>query len=84
MTRGSSMSTVRISETTHRALRDLAESERISQQTIVERAIENYRRQRFLDAANRQYAALRNDPEAWAQEVSEREAWDATLTDENA
>ena len=78
------MSTVRISETTHRALRDLAESERISQQTIVERAIENYRRQRFLEAANRQYAALRNDPEAWAQELSEREAWDATLTDENA
>lgn len=78
------MSTVRISETTHRALRDLAESERISQQAIVERAIENYRRQRFLEAANRQYAALRNDPEAWAQELSERAIWDATLTDENA
>lgn len=76
------MSTVRINEGTHKALRDLAESERISLQTVVERAIENYRRQRFLEAANRQYAALRADPSAWADEQAERELWDQTVSDE--
>jgi hypothetical protein len=74
-------STVRISPSTHRALRDLAERERISIQTAVERAVENYRRQRFLEAANRQYAALRTDRVVWEQEAAERAAWDQTLGD---
>lgn len=76
------MSTVRINEGTHKALRDLAESERISLQTVVERAIENYRRQRFLEAANRQYAALRTNAGAWAEEQAERDLWDETIADE--
>jgi predicted transcriptional regulator len=75
------MSTVRISEASHRALRDLAERERISLQTVVERAIEHYRRRRFLETANKRYAVLRSDPEAWAQEASERGIWDQTLND---
>jgi hypothetical protein len=76
-------STVRINESTHRALRDLAERERLSLQTVVERASENYRRQRLVEAANRQYAALREDPEAWAIEQAERAAWDQALADGN-
>jgi len=75
-------STVRISSNSHRALRDLAEGERVSLQTVVERAIENYRRQRFLEAANRQYAAQRANPSAWAEELAERELWDNTLKDD--
>lgn len=75
------VSTVRISDSSHRALRHLADTENAPLQTVLERAIENYRRQRFLEAANRQYAALRGDPAAWKQEMAEREAWDITLTD---
>ena len=75
------MSTVRISDTSHRALRELAENEKAPLQTVLERAIENYRRQRFLEAATRQYAALRANPEAWEQETGERDAWDHTLSD---
>ena len=74
-------STVRISEMSHRALRDLAEGENTSLQSVLERAIENYRRQRFLAAANRQYAALRADRSAWTDETAERGAWDRTLDD---
>ena len=75
--------TVRISEAAHRALSELAERENVPMQTVLDRAIENYRRLRFLEAANRQYAALRANPVAWAQEEAERELWDRTLTDQN-
>lgn len=70
------MPTVRINKTMHEALRELAEREKAPLQTVLERAIENYRRQRFLEAANRQYAALRADEKAWQQELAEREQWD--------
>jgi hypothetical protein len=75
------MSTVRISESSHRALRDLAKDEEAPLQTVLERAIESYRRRRFLEAANRQYAALREDAAAWEQETTERVAWDRALGD---
>jgi predicted transcriptional regulator len=74
-------STVRINETAHRALRELAEKERAPLQTVLERAIENYRRERFLDAVNATYAALRADPGAWRTELEERDEWDATNGD---
>ena len=50
-------------------------------QIILEKAIENYQRQLFLEEANQAFAALRNDPEAWQAEMAERSAWDVTLGD---
>lgn len=47
----------------------------------VARAIEHYRRQKFLERINADYAALRADPEAWREEQEERDAWDSTLMD---
>ncbi len=41
-------------------------------QAILETAIEEYRRQRFLHEANAAYAALRNDPKQWKEELAER------------
>ena len=75
--------TVRISEAAHKVLSELARCEHVTMQTVLDRAIENYRRQRFLEAANRQYAALRANPIAWANEQAERELWDQTLADQN-
>lgn len=74
-------STVRISESSHRALRDLANKDKVPLQTVLARAIENYRRQRFLEAANRAYAALRADPAAWKLEAAERDVWDRAVND---
>ena len=47
----------------------------------MDKPLESYRRKMFLDALNLGYAALRADPEAWAEFESERNAWDATLMD---
>jgi len=74
--------TVRISTTSHNLLKELAARSGESMQVILDRAIEQYRRQAFLQEANQAYAALRNNSEAWQAELEEREAWDVTLSDE--
>ena len=73
--------TVRVSEPTHRTLRELSEQLGESMQGILDQAIEDYRRKRLLERANFGYAALRSDPEAWNEELTERTDWEATLSD---
>jgi len=50
-------------------------------QTNLERAIEIYRRQTFLTEVNKAYAALRDDPENWAEDEVERTAFDPALNE---
>ena len=50
-------------------------------QAVLEKAVELYRRQRFLEEANRGFAALRGDSKAWKQELAERELWEQSLGD---
>jgi predicted transcriptional regulator len=68
--------TVRVSHDALAVLHELARAEGISQQSIVERALESYRRLKLLEATNAAFAAWRADPEAWKDEQGEREAWD--------
>ena len=72
---------VRISPHAHELLRQLAEEEQASMQAVLDRAIERYRRESFLRAANSEMQALKNDPRAWKQEVQERQLWEQTLAD---
>ncbi|MCU0546333.1 MAG: hypothetical protein MUE44_29900 [Oscillatoriaceae cyanobacterium Prado104] len=74
-------STVTIGSTFYKILAELYASSGKSIQAILEQAIEQYRRQLFLEAADRAYIALRNDSEAWQEEVEERSVWDITLED---
>ncbi|GAX41283.1 hypothetical protein NIES4075_22520 [Tolypothrix sp. NIES-4075] len=74
-------STIRISNTSHNILKELAARSGESMQAILDQAIEQYRRQMFLESANQAYAALRNNSEALQAELEEREAWDITLAD---
>jgi hypothetical protein len=48
---------------------------------ILDQALEEYRRKRFLEAANQAFAALKPDSNAWTQEVEERRLWERTLAD---
>ena len=50
-------------------------------QSILDSAIERYRRERFLRGANADFARLKRDPKAWKQELRDRELWDRTLAD---
>ncbi len=74
--------TVRIREETKIILQELAAQTGKPMQTILDLAIEEYRRQRFLQQANEAYAALRKNRKAWKAELSERKEWDATIGDD--
>ena len=76
-----SSTTVRISGKARDTLRELAARAGEPMQSILEKAIEHYRRERFFDEADAAYRALRNDPEAWQEELAERQLWEATLKD---
>ncbi len=71
---------VRITGHTHQALREMAQAEHQSMQSVLKKAVEEYRRRRFLEDVNAGYAALRNDPEAWQEIQAERAEWE-TMSD---
>jgi hypothetical protein len=72
---------MRIREDTHKLLREVAEEEGATRQDVLARAVDAYWRARFFEQMNAAYTALRNDPEAWEEELAERRAWDGTLMD---
>lgn len=76
-----STTTIRVSEQTHQKLAKLARDIGTPMSDLVEQALELFRRQRILEQINADYAALRADPEAWAEELAERAAWEVTLAD---
>jgi hypothetical protein len=49
---------------------------------VLARAIDAYSRQSFLEGLNADFADLRADPKQWHEELAERGAWDAALTDD--
>ena len=67
--------TVRISESYHKTLRELALCDGKSMQAIVEQAIESYRRQRFLEGLSQDFKTLQNDTMALQEELQERKEW---------
>jgi predicted transcriptional regulator len=73
--------TVRVSYATWKTLQEMAAKFDNSMQVILDKAIEEYRRKSFLKEANKAFAALQNDSEAWKNELEERAAWDTVLFD---
>lgn len=76
-----STTTIRISTSTHTLLRELARQTGGSMQSVLEAALEQYRRHQVLMATNAAYAALRDDRERWAELERERTEWDQTIAD---
>jgi len=72
---------IRISPKSKAALRELAKRAGKPMQTILDEAIDQYSRDKFLDEVNAAYARLRADPKAWKEELAERKEWDGTLMD---
>lgn len=73
--------TISLSETAHKTLVNLAQTSGETMQTVVDKAIENYRRYIFLVQANQAFAALRQDEELWREELAERDLWDQVVAD---
>jgi len=73
--------TIRVHPETHKTLARLAKENHSSMQTVLNEALETYRREVFLQRANQAYAELRSDPAAWARYQKELGAWDGTSGD---
>lgn len=72
---------VRMEKQAHHTLQELSGLTGESMQSILSRAVEEYRRKVFLEMANQSFADLRNDPARWQEELAERAAWEAALGD---
>ena len=72
---------IRISPHSKATLRELANREGKPMQTVLDQAIEQYRRDTFFRELNESYLRLQADPDAWKEELAERQAWDTTLMD---
>lgn len=75
------MPMARISDTDRNLLRYLARETGKQQQQILHEALDRYHREHQLAQINTAFARLKENPEAWAHELEERAAWDATLGD---
>jgi hypothetical protein len=74
-------SIVRISGKAKETLEVLAKKSGESMLSVMDRAIEEYRRRLFLEETNRAYAKLRANKKASKEFDDEISAWDATLMD---
>src|SRR5437868_1763528 len=72
---------VPISEGVRKLLEELARQTGQSLQAILGQALEDYRRKVFFEGLAADYAALKADPQAWAEELAERQLCDQTLMD---
>jgi predicted transcriptional regulator len=73
--------TVRISRETHKSLKELSDLTGESMPSVLDKAVEAYRRRQFLQGLAADFARLRKDPKGWQQELDERADWDRTSAD---
>lgn len=73
--------TIRLKPATRKVLREIAEMTGASMQEALDRAVEERRRQLYLEGLNADYAALRQDPKQWERFREENAVWDVTNAD---
>ena len=66
--------TIRVDRDTHARLLDMSSESGDSLTETVRQAAEALRRMRFGSRVQEEYAALRNDPDAWADYLAEAES----------
>jgi hypothetical protein len=50
-------------------------------QSVIDQAIEDFRRRKLLEDTNAAFSALKAEKTAWQEESKEREMWENTLLD---
>ena len=61
--------------------RQLAKEEQQSMKSVLDPAIEQYRTEKFLLAANADFVRMKRDAKACKQQIGDGEAWEYTLAD---
>lgn len=76
--------TVKIKAETYAKLKETVAETGQPMIDVLAAAVEAYRRRIFLEGVNADFAKLRDDRHAWADEQAERQQWNATLADDLA
>ena len=72
---------VRIQSQSYNKLRAMAKASNVKMPDVLAKAIDERYQKWLLEGLADDYARLRADPKAWAEELKERELWDCTLAD---
>ena len=72
---------VQISEKALEVVRQISEQKGLEISDVLDNAVEVYRREVFLEQTSRSFEALKEDPEAWREELEERALWETALAD---
>lgn len=75
------MPMARLSALGHQRLQNLAARRGISQQVVLDEALELLDRKQFFEEAHREYEALRADPKAMSELTEDRVAFDGSIDD---
>lgn len=73
--------TIRVPEATASGLQSIAQERGVSVGAVVQELHQEHIDRRMLEETNRVYAALRANPDAWAEEQAFRAEMDNTLMD---
>ena len=73
--------TIRVTSESRDKVRILSEKTGLKQQEVIDQAVEAFRRQVFLDAANSAFADLNSNKATAIVENAERQEWKDTLND---
>ena len=73
--------TMRVGKETHKALKEMAGERGVPMTELLDEVVDKMRRHALVQQINEDYAQLRQDPKAWAEELEERREWDCTLLD---
>jgi hypothetical protein len=71
-------STVRVEDSLHATLREIAAEERRPIGQVIEDAIQRYQKEKFWQGVQEDFARLRADPVAWKDYQDEVMLWDST------
>lgn len=75
------MPMARLSNHSHKLLQEMAQGRGMTQQEVLDEALESLNRKHFFEEANRAYAALRQDPAAARALDEERQLLDGSVDD---
>jgi hypothetical protein len=75
------MTSVQISEKSLEVVRNISERNGLEISDVLDKAVEAYRREVFLDDTNRAFETMRDDSGSWQEELEERALWEDTLSD---
>ena len=77
----SGTTTIRVSREINNEVKSLAQQENENIQNIISNAVKEYKKKRFFENLNSAYMRLKATPDAWKEELEERDDWDSLIAD---